>query len=478
MFKKLSENKSFKSILSFLILEVLAFTSFSFGAFSYLAFVLAFFSMIFLLDIISNKEWKALLPIIGSIVILGAISALGKFSSQSFRGYINIATFLGMIAFFIIGMFIKKTYKKVDIMLLIIASAIAIHLLISLIVTLSSYGLFHVIRFSNKFYFYNAIQYDVSKEALMLIGLSFKKVNINYFSLFPIILTSGFASLLFIDYKANRNKFLIILGFASFGLISLILVGNFKALSYLLLILILAIWYKLMHIDNISNKNDKYQNIVKKINKIIHIGLYVILVAILIILFICMINAKGSISDSPISHAISNNSFLNKLFNTNSIMSNINPILEKALSSSCLFGYDRASGYINNYIVYNDSRYFEFEVLKQIGIIGLLFLIIFIIASYELVRKYLNSDNENKEFKILIVSILAIYLFYQTFSYTSFICVHEDTYYSLFHQESFFIILFLLGYVFKPLGKDVEEQIDNQEYVDESSLMYKRNIKD
>ena len=105
MLKKLNKNDSIKTVLIFLALEILAFVSFSFGSFNwifiYLGIAIGFASLMFLNNIVTSKEVKSNLFILVPLFLIAVLSALSKFSSQSFKSWINVSSFLGIILFYV-----------------------------------------------------------------------------------------------------------------------------------------------------------------------------------------------------------------------------------------------------------------------------------------------------------------------------------------------------------------------------------------
>ena len=175
-----------KSILTFLILEVVALTAFNFGNISHIfglaGALLAVVGVFFILGI--EKDKKSLLPIlipIGLLLVISLIGSLNAFS-KGFSTISNLSVLFSLPAFLAIGFFLRKLNDvKTRTVLLVIGGAFAAITLFGLFSTLFEYGFFYKLLYKNKpNYYYNGIPYDVTKEMYWLNGFSFTEVYIEY----------------------------------------------------------------------------------------------------------------------------------------------------------------------------------------------------------------------------------------------------------------------------------------------------------
>ena len=213
-----------KSILTFLILEVVALTAFNFGNISYIfglagAF-LAIVGVFFVLEV--EKDKKKLVWIALPVGLLLVISLIGSFNefSKGFSILSNLSLLFALPAFLALGFFLRKLNDvKTRTVLLVIGGAFAALTLFGLFSTLIEYGFFYKLLYKDKpNYYYNGIPYDVTKEMYWLSGFSFTEVYIEYGSLFAVLTASFLPGLLFISPKQERNNFIICAAIGGVGL--------------------------------------------------------------------------------------------------------------------------------------------------------------------------------------------------------------------------------------------------------------------
>ena len=185
-----------KSIITFLILEVVALTAFNFGNISYIfgiaGAVLAVFGCLFACGISKNKN--EFLWLILPVGILFLISGFGSFNgfSKSFSAVGNISLFLSLPAFLALGFSLRKLNDvKPKTTLFIVGGGLAAITLFGLFSTIFEYGFFYSVRFKETpNYYYNGIPYDITKEMFWLSGFEFGEVYIEYGSLFAVLCAS------------------------------------------------------------------------------------------------------------------------------------------------------------------------------------------------------------------------------------------------------------------------------------------------
>ena len=436
-----------KSIITFLILEVVALTAFNFGNISYIfglaGFLLALVGAFFGFEVIKDK--KEFLYLLVPLGILFLISGIGAFNghSKSFSMLGNISLFLSLPAFLALGFFIRKLDDvKPKTVLLVVGGGLAAITLFGLLSTLIEYGPFYTLIYKDTpNYYYNGIPYDITKEMFWLSGFEFGEVYIGYGSLFAILCASFLPGLLFISPKKDRNDFILCALIGGIGLLTLLITPNIKAIIVVALASSFAFIYKFL-----ANH--------KKVQKIIGFS-FVGLVALGIIFFvIALANAAAGFKFTGI---------LDRIFVSNRIMKNVSVVLQSLFSKVDgkmvnLFGLQP---YVyNERILLTDTNVFEVELLKEIGLFGTFLFLAFFISMGYFVWRYIKNGSDDKSVKSVVVVLLLSFLIYSSIYNIVIIAPHNEVSYNPFLRSStLLIVLFLLGYIYRaPLKEEKEHE--------------------
>ena len=436
-----------KSIITFLILEVVALTAFNFGNISYIfglaGFLLALVGAFFGFEVIKDK--KEFLYLLVPLGILFLISGIGAFNghSKSFSMLGNISLFLSLPAFLALGFFIRKLDDvKPKTVLLVVGGGLAAITLFGLLSTLIEYGPFYTLIYKNTpNYYYNGIPYDITKEMFWLSGFEFGEVYIGYGSLFAILCASFLPGLLFISPRKDRNDFILCVLIGGIGLLTLLIIPNIKAIIVVALASSFAFIYKFL----VNHK---------KVQKIIGFS-FVGLVALGIIFFvIALANAAAGFKFTGI---------LDRIFVSNRIMKNVSVVLQSLFSKVDgkmvnLFGLQP---YVyNERILLTDTNVFEVELLKEIGLFGTFLILAFFISMGYFVWRYIKNGSDDKSVKSVVVVLLLSFLIYSSIYNIVIIAPHNEVSYNPFLRSStLLIVLFLLGYIYRaPLKEEKEHE--------------------
>lgn len=414
------------SLLLFLVLECLSLCSFGLGNINYvfygLGIIVGAASLLLCFSKFKGENLKTLLLFAVPMFVLSFFVSFGKLLSGNV--FLNILVFLSINIFLFMGMVMRR-FKgfDVNVVLIVIGFSIALLVSISMIYTWTQYGFFYAARFKNTpIYYYNAETFDITKESGFLVGFKFLDVDLNYTSVFAVLLCCYLFALPFVSPKENKRVFYMYLGLGVLGIIYLLTLPNFKAF----------------------------------------IGLAALAI---IFFFIALRNASGA----GISNTIANNAFLNRIFNTNRIMTNVNPILKECSLTANLFGFitefdDSKVTYsqfeeIEDAILTN-SKMFEIELIKESGLFSVIVLVVLIIIVYIFAKKHLFESKDKDFTKVVLVGLVLTYFVYQSFEYSAFPLVHEPTnYYAFFRHPLTLVIVALIGllYPFNADAKTVEE---------------------
>lgn len=421
-----------KSIITFLILEVVALTAFNFGnvssIFGVAGGVLALISVPFAIDYIKNKQslFKLVIPA-GLFLLIGALGAFNEFS-LSFDTFSNIALLVSLPAFLALGFFLRKLGDvKPKTALLVLGAALAAVCLFGLFSTLIEYGFFYSLIYKKTpNYYYNGAPYDVTKEMFFLSGFEFTEVYIEYGGLFAVLTAAFLPGLLFISPKKERNEFIICASIGGIGLISLLVIPNFKAILVLLVASIFAFVFKIL-------RNHKKA---LKITGFSFLGL----VGLAFLFYIL------TIANAATGFAFKG--FLNRIFVQNGIMESTTKVLARLFAGtngSAWFGLKPLE--INEQAIFANTGIFEVELLKEVGVVGAFLFIGALIYVGYLVFKYLRNSDDSDVIKVILVALVLTYFIYESLFHTISAGPHFEGYLSFIRSPLLLVILFVLGYM-------------------------------
>lgn len=434
-----------KSIITFLILEVVALTAFNFGNISYIfglaGALLAIAGFVFCFMPAKNK--KDFLWLLLPIGILFLISGIGSFNSysKSFSSLGNISLFLSLPAFLALGFVIRKLEDvKPKTVLFVVGGGLAAITLFGLFSTMFQYGFFYSLIYKNTpNYYYNGIPYDVTKEMFWLSGFEFGEVYIEYGSLFAVLCAAFLPGLLFISPKKERNDFIICAAIGAVGLLTLLIIPNLKA------ILVVALASSFACILKYLKNHTKVQEILGI--------LFLVVVGLGLIFFIvALANAASGFKFTGI---------LDRIFVSNRVMLKCQLVFEALFAKVDgklvnLFGLQ--SYVYNERVLLTETSIFEVELLKEVGLIGAVLFLGFVIMMGYFVWKYIKHGKDDDFVKSIVVVMLLTFFAFTTVYNAVIIAPHNDVSYNPFlRSSSLLVILFLLGYIYRAPSKEEEK---------------------
>ena len=430
-----------KSIMTFLILEVLALTAFNFGNISYIfgitGGVLALCGIPFVLQ--SETDKKSLLWLLLPVGLLFVISTIGAFNgfSKGFATASNISLLVSLPAFFALGFFVRKLKDvKSKTVIMVLGVGLAAITLFGLVSTVIEYGFFYSLIYkSTPNYYYNGIPYDVTKEMYWLGGFEFNEVFVEYGSLFALLCASFLPGLLFISPKKDRNEFIISAGVGGIGLLTLIVISNWKALVVLVLACEFALIYKFLK----NNKN---------IQKILGISFVSIIGLGILFFIIALINAAIGFKFTGI---------LEKIFVSNSIMNKCTPVFEALFEKggSNLFGLQPTV--LNETITMKETSIFVVQLLKEVGLFGTLIFIGFVIMMGYFLYNYIKNSDDSDHMKVILVTMLLTFFIFETLFNVILIAPHGEAYNAFLRSPELLVIIFVFGFIFITPSKKEEK---------------------
>jgi hypothetical protein len=439
-------------LLSFAILAVLFFLSFSFGGTYYIFLYQAFGFMLavalfLVVEISADKtSKKSLFYYAIPIIIFAIFSSFGRFwlsTDTDFipSGFINM---MGVVGYFLLGI-LSQRCKSFNFLYLLIAilGGLALLVLINTIITLVDYGPFYLWRYAAYDRYYDGIAYPIANEMGFLDGFSLSLASPHYVLSFAFVLASSLSALLFISPKEQKELFITIAVLGGIGLLSLLLSFSKAVLLVYVLLMVLALLLRFVHLPK---KAPRWEAIVG----------WVLLGLVVLFLFVAFLNGLLGISAL-------NKGFLGKLFN-NSRMVMFNDILSVSFRPNGqwnflgFFGMDSSyTGYWNNASVavgfYAKNVTMEFTVLYEGGVLAFLAFLTSVVFAVISLRCYLHEGDKIDGTHVLVVFFLLAYLIYATlFSDDAPFTLQKGRYVSpVFQNALLTLCFFFLGLAYRPI---------------------------
>lgn len=464
--KKRFDLTSYGAVVGFLSLEVLVFVSFylghSFLLYGILSTVLAILLVLVTLRQVKKDGLTTFAFFLFPLFIYGILTALSKFNSNSI-GKISLADTIfipiSLVCFALAG-FLTAHIKKFKIRnaMLVIYGALGLFVLINLIITMVYYVPFYTIIYKNSYIVYNgrASVLPIGSMAYMLYGFSIKEVTIEYWSLFPSILFTAVIPLFFIKFKENKRDFIIFLGLALLGFISLLFtISKITLLTDIVLILGITVIILAAKFHKVRPVFD---------------GLVISVGILMMIFFICLfLIAQTNWGFLNSFRALFNKSeLLHRIFIGNRYSSKVIVIFEDLFSSFKLFGWQvgyYAYQYPNG-VAQELSNIWLFDNLVSSGLFGALFFMVALVIGIRRLFKYVKYSDENDADKYLIVGYVLGTLAISLLLFNASPLVNSDALSPFFTCSPLLIILFLLGYTSQRtvyLKQEKPEPVVNQD---------------
>ncbi len=471
-----------EAIGGFLVLDILALTCFGLAGYSgllilriigaCLALMLLPYFQYHLGPIKNNK-----LPIIAMVALV--FLGLSYYWVTYYTGAIlygllfNLVTTIGYIAFFVLGGSLRKIAKiKKDYIVFSILGGLALLVLITLIYSLVRYGFFYAAIYKGMVYYYDGVVFPIAKEGKVLDGFLFREASLSYAKIPSFLLACSGVGLFAMKPSKENWRFWALLGFASLGLIDLILVPYTWGLLLLIPVyLFVGIHRLLMHLW--PNEEGLVKR--KKVAKIVFWTLIALAAILVLTLMIDTFlgESKSFLRKIPLFFTAEGNArrLGRYLLTIEDAISTMMFTESGGIRSfnflGMLFGANAISG--GGLIVIN-SPIGEFSIMYQNGLVGfagLLFLIFF--GIYESWKFIEESEDDSLSHKLVYVGLLLGGFIYFSLNNDELPLIHAyqlDEFFSyhsssaVFFTRSSYMLLyvFLLGYIYTP--KKVEEKIE------------------
>lgn len=418
--------------IALFLMETLAFVSFSLGNSYYLY---ALIGTLVLLGVIgfsdikfSKKGYTTVLSFAIPLVIFGVLNFTSGFS-RYFDSITNIFVPVGLAAFAALGYVSNElngfTLKKA---FLFIYGALAILTFINLFYNMIQFVPFYTITFANRYLYYDGLPspLPIGQIAYFLLGFNFMEVTVEFFALFPSLLSTAVIALFFIDRKKDKKLFVIYAVFAAIGILSLVIMPTKLTLISTFLIAI-AIILVLLFAKN-------------KINIKIFKNVAIVGAALFLVLFVfTYLNANMNFS------FVANNPLLNKIFNANALAVKYNAILKDMFSSGKFLGYNFEE-FFDLGVDIGVSNSWIFDNFIFSGVLGAIAFIAALIFGGRSIYLYCKNSKESTVYKALLVAFVVTFVIYSGTVYDSQPYVYYMNFIPYYMCGPFLVVIFLIGH--------------------------------
>jgi hypothetical protein len=273
---------------------------------------------------------------------------------------------------------------------------------------------------------------------------------LDYGNVYPFVLCASLLGLLFINPKKQPALFFVILAEGAIGLLSFILLGDFRPLLYLIPVALLAGLLRFVKLNPTT----------KKVNTIIGWSSLAVFSLLLLVVFV---NGIGG-------NYFANIPLLNKIFNNSFLLNKINQIINLTAidyasksfdllsflfgaSSSAVTAWNGVSNPAN--LLSINPTVMEFIALYEGGIIAFLGLCVFMLFVIWGLRSLIAQKGQVSGEMAVIILFMFAWVVFVSFNSSVFPFIREETtYVSPFRRNGlFYIVLFFAGCCFKPFWK-------------------------
>ena len=313
---------------------------------------------------------------------------------------------------------------------------------VSLIATLYNYGAFYRLIYQNMLNYYAGKPYLVAKQSSYLLGFNIATVDSKALVNIALFLASSLVTLLFIKEKNNRKQILILSGLGLIGILTIALLPDFTALVFLIPSFAFALLYK-------------YDQLKTKWFKITALSILGLVGLSIIVGLFC------AFGNQTVINLLSSNGFTRKIFLNSKVLVYYQVIRDSFVKGAFFgvpFTYPVNEFPLSTGITVKDAfptGNFLMDALREVGWIGFLSLLIFVVFSVKVVINYLDKSEDPKHIKTLFVSLLIMifvrYFFFYPHALYSFTSEFWSiNYFPLIESHVFTIVIFLLGYMYLP----------------------------
>ena len=432
--------KTYITVITFLILEALAFLAFtltnSIILYSIAGVGLLFAVLYINIDNIKLKDFRPLVFVLVPLVIFGLMHIVSPYLAATNGSAAALLASLAMIAFFALG-YLSQTLETFSLSkaLLVIYTSLSVLMIISLIFLLIGYRPMYTWFNAGDYIYYQGNRVLLSENTKMLYGFGIAHVSIQYFQLFATVLFSSVIGLVKISPKQNTREFVLYAFNALVGLISIIFtINKLNLLTFAVIFIYLLVILFLP-------KDEKGHKIVN----------YICIVLLALFVILGLIFVLNSLNVSFVSDIISSNKILDKIFNSNLISSSYLDALKSniILNNGAInwFGLNVGAGGLYTSEVISSGNIL-IDTLSYTGVIGCLAFVIFSFFAFKQLITYFYSSKDDDTIRSLVVGFVGTFYLYCMFGYDMTPLREIDNDFSVLpfsFNGLFFVVLFLIG---------------------------------
>lgn len=445
-------------VFSFFALEIIALLAFGLGNNFIFFAIISIVSSILLVGVsaFELKKYglsKMLCICLIPLVIVFILCLLSNFNRDLAYPYQNQQWVYILLLFSLVGMLLAGySFKLHNVfslrtVMIVIYGAISLYVLINLIVTMIQFCPFYAYIYYGKVFYYEGKPSPVSVDqmAFALMNFSVEEVSIQYYSLFPSLLLTSVIFLFFNKYKDNKTMYLTFLGFFVLGTLTIVLSTNilvFIADVIIVASIALIIFYS-------KKKHSKTPL------KVVLISLLV-LASIGFILFFLNSQSKlgTNLQITGLQQFISNNQFLNFVFNRNYYARQFKPVLDGLVSEIQVPGegpiFYKFLGFPTGSINGLDTPAYEtdcflFNSFITSGILGFANLIFLLSIIFITLVKFFKFGKVNQEYKGMIFAFVLAFFIYNLFNADMSPCIFNRSVSPLLMSSLALVVTFLIG---------------------------------
>ncbi len=438
-------SKKYGSLLVFLALELLLFTSLNLAnyasLFRYLAIVMAIALVPILMLRFKKDEWLNVALLLGlPLLVYGAFMAISPLYMILLNVVDNIVMVLALEAFLVMGLALGRSPDfQLDKGLATIVGGLGVLLAIGLVYTIWRYTLFHVVRFQGQVLYFDGEAYPISNEAKWLFGFTFKEVNIAYFGQFSAMLAPGLTGLLFLDFKRIGKFDYIWIGAGAVGLLSIALLPNVGVIKYLLPGLVIALMARFYP------RRPKWQAALG----------YGLIAGAALFALAALVLVLQAFEVPFIVNLIENNAIFARLYG-NSLVVGYAEVIQAAIAHpfgglhSILIGF--------NFLESTGSS--VFDTLYQGGIFAAIGYIALLGTGGFTLWRYWRKSTDVAHLKIVLITFVTSFAIYTLFDHQYAPLIREtDRIYKMpfFSDLSLLLVIFLIGYAYMSVGREMQQ---------------------
>ncbi len=463
--------RKYERLFIFLFLELMAFIGFNLGnvnsIFTIVGLLLTFALIPYAIVFVKKEQRLSLLITVIPLFLYSVLVAFSQFTLQIYDILGSFSFIAGGIGCYLLGYLVSKTNDlKHSTLLYVIFGGIGLFVLISFGYTIISYGPLYAYLNDGMHYFYEGFAYPIYVQNRNLIGLEFQDMDLGYLGVFSSVLSCSIFALLFIDYKENRNMFMIFLGLGILGLLSLLLIPNLESLLMFVPVAIVALLIKFYPRKPLAMKILKY-------SAYVGVGLF----AVGFLIF--TLNAM----DVPgIVDLFSSNSLINRIFNTSNFTRPFNDSIFIMTRPEFFFGVTAES--LTSFNALNGTSYtlsslasgsFIFDIAYEGGLFAFLAMASFVVIMMINSVHYLRKSDHPMYVKVTYISILLTVFFAGNFKYEEYPYIHNESFYVSFLTTSPFIIAMVIsGLTFYPFINEEKALAE----IKEINELYTRDVEE